>query len=126
MGRIKYQEAAGLEVKRGRPRRMVEEKEKERLTRFYVVQELSTREIAKVMKISDASVKRRLHAAGVVMRSNARRSRLRLLNQARLFSDIIDLGVDRTAAKWGISERTLKHYLSKLRARGEGPKNGCK
>lgn len=96
------------------------------LARLYVKEGKSVREVAAVLGISDAAVKRRLHAAGVVMRSNARRSRLRLLNQARLFADINDLGVDRTAAKWGIPERTLKYYLSKLRAKRKDSRNRCK
>jgi DNA-binding transcriptional regulator LsrR (DeoR family) len=119
MGRIKYQEAIGLEVKRGRPRRMVEEKEKEKLTRLYVVQELSTREVAKAMQISEASVRRRLKAAGIPARSNAPRSRLRLFDQARLFGYIGAVGINKTAKRWRISRRTLQRYLAKLRTQGK-------
>jgi len=119
MTRIKYQEAAGLEVKRGRPRRMVEEKEKEKLTRLYIVQELSTREVAKAMKISEASVRRRMKAAGIPARTNAPRSRLPLFDQARLFGYIGAVGINKTAKRWRISRRTLQRYLAKLRAQGE-------
>jgi hypothetical protein len=41
MGRIKYQEAAGLEVKRGRPPLMPTPKMKEKLTRLYKKKERS-------------------------------------------------------------------------------------
>jgi len=119
MTRIRYQEALGLEVKRGRPRRIVDDKEKERLTRLYVVQELSTREVAKVMKISEASVRRRMKAAGIPARARVPRSRLRLFDQARLFGYVAAVGVNKTAKRWRISRRTLQRYLAKLRAKGE-------
>ena len=120
MARIKYQEAAGLEVKRGRPRRIVEEKEKERLTRLYIVQELSTREVAKAMQISEASVRRRMKDAGIPARASVPRSHLRLFDQARLFGYIGAVGVRKAAKRWRIPVRTLNYYLAKLRAKGEG------
>jgi len=119
MGRIKYQEALGLEVKRGRPRLTLAAKEKKKLTRLYIVQELSTREVAKAMKISEASVRRRMKAAGIPARTNAPRSRLRLFDQARLFGYIGAVGVNKTAKRWRISRRTLQRYLAKLRVKDE-------
>jgi len=85
MTRIKYKEAIGLEVKRGRPQLRATATMKDRLTRLYIVQELSIRKVGKAMGISEASVRRRLTAAGIPTRTKAGRSRLRLLNQARLF-----------------------------------------
>jgi hypothetical protein len=117
MGRIKYQEAAGLEVKRGRPRLRATETVKDRLTRLYIVQELSVREVGAAMGISEASVRRWLTVAGIPTRTKARRSRLRLLDQARLFGSIAAIGVRKTAKRWGIPERTLKSYLAGLRDR---------
>jgi hypothetical protein len=107
MDRIKYQEAVGLEVKRGRPQLRTTATMKERLTRLYIVQELSVRKVGVAMEISEASVRRRLTAAGIPTRTKARRSRLRLLNQTRLFADIVELGVDKTAKKWKI--KSLKN-----------------
>jgi len=119
MGRIRYQEAAGLEVKRGRPQLSPTARMKDRLTRLYIVQKLSIREVGKAMKISEASVRRWLKAAGIPTRTKARRSRLRLLDQARLFGSIAAVGVRKTAKGWGIPERTLKSYLARLRDRNE-------
>jgi DNA-binding transcriptional regulator LsrR (DeoR family) len=117
MTRIKYQEAAGLEVKRGRPQLRATATMKDRLTRLYIVQELSVREVGAAMGISEASVRRWLTVAGIPKRTNARRSRLRLLDQARLFGSIAAVGVRKTAKRWGIPERTLKSYLAGLRDR---------
>ena len=117
MGRIKYQEAAGLEVKRGRPQLRASATMKDQLTLLYIVQELSVREVGAVMGISEASVRRRLTATGIPTRTKARRSRLRLLDQARLFGSIAEVGVRKTAKRWGIPERTLKSYLAGLRER---------
>jgi transposase len=94
-----------------------------RIVRMYVNEKLSTRDIAAIMGLGDATIRRRLHAAGVVMRSNAPRSRLRRLDQARLFASIAEHGVRKTAKRWHIQERTLKYYLAGLRAKDKG---GCK
>lgn len=119
MPRIKYKEAAGLEVRRGRPALSINESERALLHRLYILEGRSTREVAAIMKISEATVRRRLRTAGILLRSNAKRSRLRALDQARLFADIIEIGVDRTARKWGIPERTFKSYLARLRREAE-------
>lgn len=86
-----------------------------RLRRLYIDRGLSIREVAAVLGLSEATIRRRLKAAGIPARSMAKRSRLRTLDQARLFADIAELGVDKTAKKWGIFERTLKRYLAGLR-----------
>jgi hypothetical protein len=52
---------------------------------------------------------------GLKRRPGVKRSRLRKLDQARLFADIAEMGVDRTARKWRIPERTLKEYLARIR-----------
>ena len=93
-----------------------------RLRRLYVEQGLSSRECAAVLGVGDATIRRRLKAAGIAARPNIRRSRLRHLDQARLFASIAELGVRKTAKRWRIPERTLKYYLSKLRAKGTEPK----
>lgn len=115
MPRIKYHEAAGLEVRRGRPALIIDESERALVHRLYILEGRSTRDVAAIMKIGEATVRRRLRATGVELRSNAKRSRLRALDHGRLFGDINEIGVDRTARKWGIPERTLKSYLARLR-----------
>jgi len=95
-----------------------------RIIRLYVREEKSLRDIAAIMGLCEATIRRRLHAAGVAMRSNAPRSRLRNLNQARLFASIAEIGVRKTAKRWRINERTLKYYLAKIRARKAKAENG--
>jgi len=90
-----------------------------RIIRLYVKEKKSVREVAAIMGMGDATIRRRLHKAGTTMRSNARRSRLRHLNQAHLFASIAEVGVRKTAKRWHIHERTLKYYLAGLRAAGE-------
>jgi len=88
-----------------------------RAVRLYINEKKSLRDIASIMGLSEATIRRRLHAAGVAMRSNAPRSRLRKLNQARLFASIVEIGVRKTAKRWKINERTFKYYLAGLRAK---------
>jgi len=83
---------------------------------LYVGHGLSIREVAATLNVSGSTIRRRLAAAGIPTRPNARRSRLRHLNQARLFGSIVDVGVVKTAKRWHIQARTLKRYLAKLRA----------
>ena len=91
---------------------------------MYIKEQKSTRDVAAIMGLGDATIRRRLHAAGVVMRSNAPRSRLRRLDQPQLFASIAEHGVRKTAKRWHIQARTLQRYLAKLRAAGEGRKTG--
>lgn len=118
MARIKYQEALGLEVKRGRPRRIVTPTMKKRIRRLYVDKGFSLRDVAAAMKIKKETIRLELKAAGI-MRTNAPRSRLRLFDQARLFGYIAEIGVHKTAKRWRIPVRTLERYLAKLRAQGK-------
>lgn len=119
MPRIKYQETAGLEVRRGRPALIIDESERARLHRLYIIEERSTRDVAAILKIGEATVRRRLRGAGIEVRPNVKRSRLRALDQKRLFADIAEYGVDKTALRWSIPERTLKAYLAGLRREGK-------
>lgn len=118
MAKIKYQKALGLEVKRGRPR--TRGPDPGELRRLYEVEGKSTRDLATALGMSDKKIRSELRLAGVDLRTNAKRSRLRHFNQARLFSDIVLWGVDETARKWKIPERTLKGYLAALRKAAKG------
>jgi len=116
MGRIKYQEAAGLEVKRGRPP-LGPAPTKDQLVELYVRGGRSVRDIAASLGCSKDMVHRKLKDFRIKVRTAVRRSRLLKLDQAALFADIAEMGVDRTALKWGIPERTMKSYLAKIRAK---------
>ena len=115
MGRIRYQEAAGLKLKRGRPR--TPGPDPGELRRLYEVEGKSMRDLAAIFRISDSKVRRELRAAGAESRPNVKRSRLRHLDQAALFSDLRELGPGRTAEKWGIPRRTFFDYLARIRPR---------
>jgi hypothetical protein len=58
MGRIKYQEAIGLEVKRGRPPFMPTPKMKEKLTRLYVKKGRSGAEFGELKRIFEREYER--------------------------------------------------------------------
>jgi transposase-like protein len=100
---------------------------KAKLTRLYLRDRLSSREVAERLGIGDRTARRWLHAAGVPLRTNAKRSRLRTFDQGRLFSAIVDRGVVKAAQERGIPVGTLKEYLAGLRKdlagrRDPGPK----
>jgi transposase-like protein len=88
---------------------------KAKLTRLYLRDRLSSREVAERLGIGDRTARRWLHAAGVPLRTNAKRSRLRTFDQGRLFSAIVDRGVVKAAQERGIPAITLKVYLAGLR-----------
>jgi transposase len=114
MARIKYQEALGLEVKRGRPP-VGPAPSKSDLVKLYVQEGLSVRDVAAALGCTKDAVYRALKKYKVAIRPRAKRSRLRKLDQGKLFADIAEMGVDRTARKWQIPERTLKAYLARIR-----------
>lgn len=90
-----------------------------RIVRMYVKEKKSSRDIAAIMGLGDATIRRRLKAAGIPARSNARRSRLRKLDQAALFASIKEIGVHKTARRFKLNSRTLEYYLAGLRRKAE-------
>jgi transposase len=114
MTRIKYQEAAGLIVRRGRPP-AGQTPSKADLVRLYVQEGQSVRDVAAALGCSKDMVHRRLKEFGIKVRPPAKRSRLRKLDQGKLFAAIAEKGIDRTAADWNIPMRTLTEYLARLR-----------
>ena len=118
MARIKYLEALGLEVKRGRPP-VGPAPSKADLDRLYVREGRSVRDVAAVLGCSKDAVHRGLRIFGIKARPPAKRSRLLRLEQRRLFADLLELGPNRTAQKWGIPRRTFFDYLARIRSRGD-------
>jgi len=114
---IKY--ASAPPAARGRPRLAVSEKERARIYRLYVVEELAVRDVAARLRIPEANVRRRMKAAGIEARPNVPRSRLRRTNQARLFSNIVLLGIERTAKRYRMTKRALQFYLAGLRRKAK-------
>jgi hypothetical protein len=114
MARIKYQEAAGLEVKRGRPPSGPPPGKGE-LIKLYVKEGRAVRDVAAALGCSKDAVHRALKKFGIEVRPPAKRSRLWKVDRARLFSDLIEKGVEGTATAAGVSKRTLQYHLAKLR-----------
>ena len=109
-------ETAGNGPEKGkRGRRRAPGPDPAELRRLYQADGESTKALAERFGISGGKVRRELRAIGVELRSNAKRSRLRTLDQAALFSDIVLYGVEEAARRQGISERALQRYLAGLR-----------
>ena len=110
MARIKYKEALGLEVKRGRPS-TGQTPSKEDLVHLYIGEDKSIREVAKELGCSKDMVSRALKEYGIVARPNVKRSQLREYRIQTLKAGIREKGVKGYAREIGIHENTLRHYL---------------
>ena len=114
MARIKYQEAAGLVVKRGRPP-AGPAPSKEDLVRLYVREGRAVRDVAGQLGTTKDMVHRKLKEYGIKVRSNAARSKLRTIADADLKAAIRAKGIRGTARDMGVDEGTIRHQL---KARG--------
>lgn len=110
MTRIRYQEAAGLEVKRGRPS-AGPAPSKEDLVRLYVKEGKSIREVADVLGCSKDIVHARLKDFGIAVRSRARRSGLRKIPLRELKAAVRAKGISGVARDLGVDEGTVRHHL---------------
>ena len=72
MARIRYQEAIGLRIKRGRPS-TAPAPSKEDLVRLYVKERRSVRDVAALLGCSKDAVHRALKKFGIEVRAGARR-----------------------------------------------------
>lgn len=110
MARIKYQEAAGLEVKRGRPA-TGPAPAKGQLIKLYVKGGMSVREVAAVLGCSKDMVHRALRNYGIAMRPPTRRSSLLKYSFSDLKAAVKAKGNRGAARDLGIDEGTLRHHL---------------
>lgn len=110
MARIGYQEAAGLEVKRGRPP-AGPVPSKAYLVKLYVKESRSVRDVAAALGCSKDAVHRGLKKYGVEVRTRSRRSALLEHRLSELKARVRDKGIRATARDLGIDEGTLRHYL---------------
>jgi len=112
MARIKYQEAAGLEVKRGRPP-AGPAPSKEDLTRLYVKEGRSVRDVAAALGCSKDMVHRRLRVYGIKVRAGARRgSALLKYPLSDLRAMVKEKGIRGSARVLGVNPSTLLHHLN--------------
>jgi len=110
MGRIRYQEALGLEVKRGRPP-IGPAPSKADLVKLYVKESRSIRDVAAVLRTTKDAVHRALKKYKIAARSNVSRSKLRTIPLQDMEAAIRDKGIRGTARALGIDKSTLRHHL---------------
>lgn len=110
MARIRYQEAIGLKVKRGRPP-AGPAPAKGQLIKLYVKGGMSVRDVAAALDCSKDMVHRALRKYGIEIRSNASRSRLRTISLRELEANVNEKGVRGYARELGIDKGTLRHHL---------------
>jgi transposase-like protein len=110
MARIKYKEAIGLKVKRGRPAAGTSPSKAD-LIRLYVKESRSVRDVAATLGCSKDAVHRALNHYDIAVRSNASRSRLRTIPLTDLETAIRDKGIRGTARELGVAEGTIRHHL---------------
>jgi len=111
MARIRYQEAIGLEVKRGRPPIGLAPSKAD-LVKLYVQEGRSVRDVAAALGCSKDMVHRSLRKYGIKARAGARRgSALLKYRLSDLKTAIRDKGVRGTAKELGVDKSTLRHHL---------------
>ena len=110
MQRIKYQEAGGLEAKRGRPSSGVKP-EKGKLIQLYVLDSRSIRDISAVLGCSKDVVHYWLKKYGIETRTRAKRSKLLKYSLSELKNRVKEKGTRGYARELGVDESTLRHHL---------------
>jgi hypothetical protein len=110
MARIKYQEAAGLEVKRGRPP-AGPLPSKADLVKLYVKESRSIRDVARVLGCTKDMVQRKLKEYGIMSRPRARRSALLPYSLADLKAGINKKGLRGYSQELGVDPGTIHHHM---------------
>ena len=110
MARLRYKEAAGLEVRKGKPYKG-EKPEKATLKRLYIKELRSIREIAESLSCTKDMVYRSLQEYGIPIRTNKRRSKLEKYRLSELEKWIRVKGIRGYARELGVDESTLRHHL---------------
>ena len=111
MTRMKYKEAAGLEVKTGRLA-TGQKPEKKELKRLYVKESKSIREVAVALGCSKDIVYRALKEYEIDRRTDNKRSKLRNYDKAFLKKEVKQKGITQTAKELAVNISTLKKYIA--------------
>lgn len=110
MARIKYKEAIGEKVRKGKPS-IGKRPEISELKRLYLTELKSIREIANDLGCSKDMVHRTLQEYGIELRPGYNRSKLRKYRLSDLKKGVKDKGVRDFANELGMHENTLRYYL---------------
>jgi len=110
MTRIKYKEAAGLRVKKGRPAKGKKPK-KETLIKLYIDESKTIREVADIMGCSKDMIYRALREYGIERRSKARKSKLSNYDLKYINETVREKGYRKGAQELGVDKSTLYRYL---------------
>lgn len=118
MPRIKYKEAVGFEVKKGKPT-IGKRPEKVELKKLYVKESKSIREIAELLGCSKDMIYRTLIEYGIERRNHRiKRSRLQDYELAFLKKEIKCKGYNQLANELKVHNTTLRRYMEKMKSKG--------
>lgn len=112
MGRIKYREAAGLEVKRGRPP-IGDKPDEKTLLKSYISEKKSIRSVASELGCTKDMVVRALAEYGIDRRADKRPSRLDQIPLVDLYEAVDREGYEAAAKRFGVGRTTLFLYLKR-------------
>jgi DNA invertase Pin-like site-specific DNA recombinase len=112
MARIKYKEASGLEVKKGRPP-IGKKPDKSDLKKLYTKESRSIREIAEILGCSKDRVYRSLQEYGIERRPHSRISKLSNYGHEELRDIVLSEGYRGAARSLGVGYTTLRLYLKR-------------
>lgn len=114
MARIKYKEAIGQKVRKGKPS-IGKRPEISELKRLYSTELKSIREIANDLDCSKDMVHRTLQEYGIELRPGYNRSKLRKYRLSDLEKGVKEKGVRGFSKELGVHENTLRYYLKGIR-----------
>jgi len=110
MPRIKYSEAIGLEVKRGRPAKGNKPSKKE-LLKLYIKENKSIREVGQELNCTKDMVARALIEYGIERKEMKRISKLSEYSLEVLRKTVEEVGYMEAASRFGVGKTTLYSYL---------------
>ena len=110
--RIPYKKAIGSETKPGRPS-IGKKPDKSELTKLYIKEIKSIREIAKLLNCSKDMVHRSLKEHGIDRRPKIKSSVLSVLEIDKIRAMVKDMGLRKTSKILGISHVSLWEYLKR-------------
>jgi len=113
MARIKYKEAVGREVKKGKPS-IGEKPTKSELKKLYVIESKPIREVAEILGCTKDRVYRSLREYGIERRPHTWEPRLSKYDLEFLRETVKKKGYRKGAQELGVDKSTLYRYLRRM------------